>query len=198
MKDYQAIIDRYYPEGTRLRDIYMGHCRSVADLAVGIARRVGIDPEEAEAAAMLHDIGIFLTWAPSIECRGQEPYISHGVLGASLLRSLASEEGTAEAQAKWLEKMARVAERHTGAGITPSDIAIQHLPLDPQGCYMPQSRLERVVCYADKFFSKSGVRRMKSLQEVKASMERISPDTLSRFMELHREFGEAVWSDLQL
>ena len=32
--DYNKIIDKYYPEGSRLRDIYLRHCRSVADLAL--------------------------------------------------------------------------------------------------------------------------------------------------------------------
>ena len=82
--DYQHIIDKYYPEGTRLRDIYMRHCQSVAGLAsdIGGEKNLDIDPSEIEAAAMLHDIGIFLTDAPSIECRGTQPYILQGVLGA--------------------------------------------------------------------------------------------------------------------
>lgn len=68
---YQEIIDKYYPAGSPLRDIYMRHCRSVADLALEIAarRRLPLDPAEIEEAAMLHDIGIFLTDAPGIECR---------------------------------------------------------------------------------------------------------------------------------
>ena len=44
--DYQHIIDKYYPEGTRLRDIYMRHCQSVAGLASDIAeeKNLVIDP----------------------------------------------------------------------------------------------------------------------------------------------------------
>lgn len=176
--DWQSIIDRYYPEGTRLRDIYMRHCRSVADLAMEIAGRKGISATEAEAAAMLHDIGIFLTDAPSIECHGKEPYICHGILGGRLLRR----EGVAET-------MARVCERHTGAGITRDDILCQSLPLPPDGDYMPVTPLERLICYADKFYSKSGSMERKTFERVAASMERISPATLARFMTLHEEFG---------
>ena len=135
--DYQHIIDKYYPEGTRLRDIYMRHCQSVAGLASDIAeeKNLDIDPSEIEAAAMLHDIGIFLTDAPSIECRGTQPYILHGILGAKLLR----EEGMDES-------VARVAERHTGAGISREEIISQGLPLPPDGDYMPASGLERLIC----------------------------------------------------
>ena len=178
--DYQHIIDKYYPEGTRLRDIYMRHCQSVAGLASDIAeeKNLDIDPSEIEAAAMLHDIGIFLTDAPSIECRGTQPYILHGILGAKLLRG----EGMDES-------VARVAERHTGAGISREEIISQGLPLPPDGDYMPASGLERLICYADKFYSKSGSMQRKPLDKVIRSMEKISPATLSRFMNLHKEFG---------
>ncbi len=86
---WQEMIDRYYPEDGCLRDIYMAHCRSVADLALEINRRkeLGLDQAAVEEAAMLHDIGIFMCDAPGIECHGDEPYIRHGVLGAALLRS---------------------------------------------------------------------------------------------------------------
>ncbi len=101
------------------------------------------------------------------------------MLGAALLRS----DGLGE-------DCARVAERHTGAGLSREDIARQHLPLDPDGDYMPQSTLERLVCYADKFYSKSGDMQRKPLEKVIRSMQRLSPETLERFMVLHREFGE--------
>ncbi len=188
MMDYQAIIDRYYPEGSRLRDIYMRHCRSVAQLALELAEGSDLDMGEVEAAAMLHDIGIFLTNAPGIECRGNEPYIRHGVLGAELLRSLLI-PGMSDVEAEWIEKMARVAERHTGAGISREDIVSQHLPLDPEGEYMPESKLEKIVCYADKFFSKSGSPDRKSLEDVRASMGRISAATLRRFDRMTVEFS---------
>ena len=57
MIDYQRIIDKYYPAGSGLRDIYMRHCRAVADEALAIAERLGLplDRERIEAAAMLHD-----------------------------------------------------------------------------------------------------------------------------------------------
>ncbi len=175
----QAIIDKYYPAGTALRDIYIKHCRSVADKALEINRRLGlsIDEQELEDAAMLHDIGILFTDAKGIECHGTQPYICHGRLGAELLRS----EGVSES-------LARVAERHTGTGITREQIERLQLPLPP-GDYMPETLLEKVVCYADKFFSKNGDMKEKSLERVRASMLRHGEDTLERFEELHREFG---------
>ncbi len=158
--DPQPIIDKYYPEGTPLRDIYMRHGQSVADLALEIARERGlaVDREQVYTAAMLHDIGIFLCDAPGIHCHGSEPYIAHGPLGAALLRR----EGAPE----WA---ARVAERHTGAGI---------------GDMVPETLLERLICYADKFYSKSGSMERKTLAQVEASMERFGPENLARFRKL--------------
>ena len=116
MTDYRHIIDKYYPRGSALGVIYNSHCQAVADLACRIisARSLNIPPDEARAAAMLHDIGIYLCHAPSIECHGQAPYICHGTLGADLLRS----EGAPE-------EYARVAERHTGSGLTPNPLDIK-------------------------------------------------------------------------
>lgn len=162
--DYQAIIDKYYPEGTRLRDIYMRHALDVASLAEELRARhmPDLDPAQVRAAAMMHDIGIFLTSAPGIECCGTEPYILHGPLGAALLRR----EGAPE----W---MAAVAERHTGVGI---------------GDLIPRTPLEKLVCYADKFYSKSGTMQRKSLAEVERSMARFGPDNLAAFRRLHALF----------
>ncbi len=182
----QLIIDKYYPEGTRLRDIYISHCRSVADLAAEINERkhIGLNAELVESAAMLHDIGIFLTDADGICCYGKEPYIRHGILGAQLLR----ENGVDE-------QIAAVAERHTGAGITKQDIANMSLPL-PSYDYTPRNPLERLICYADKFYSKTKLEQKKSLEKIRASMLRFSPETLARFDALHEEFGVSGFSRL--
>lgn len=175
----QEIIDKYYPPGSLRRVIYLRHCESVAGLALEIAERQALDlnRDEVYEAAMLHDIGICMTDARDIGCEGTEPYITHGILGAGLLRK----EGMPEIYA-------RVAERHTGAGITHEDIVSQGLPL-PDGDYMPETKLERLVCYADKFYSKSGNMERKSPERVEASMARISESTLERYRALRREFS---------
>ena len=88
MKNFQEIIDKYYPVGSRRRDIYILHCRQVADMALEIShtKKLPLDDNTVETAAMLHDIGIFLTDAESIDCHGKEHYLMHGILGAELLR----------------------------------------------------------------------------------------------------------------
>ena len=179
MYDYQRIIDKYYPAGSPLRDIYMRHCRSVANLALDIARRKGLDlsPADIEAAAMLHDIGIVRTDAPGIHCHGSEPYLAHGRIGADLLRA----EGAPE-------EYARVAERHTGAGLTPEDVARMSPMLPPDRSYMPQTLLERLVCYADKFYSKSHLDRCKTLPQAEKTISRFGDEGLQRFLLWERMF----------
>ncbi|MCF0203458.1 MAG: HD domain-containing protein [Bacteroidaceae bacterium] len=147
------------------------HSRDVADKALGIAKshpEWQADLQFIEEAAMLHDIGIYLTDAPGIHCHGTEPYICHGILGARLLRK----EG--------LPRHARVAERHTGAGLTAEDITSQGLPL-PAKDFLPETIEERVICYADKFFSKSHPEREKTLESVLRSMAKFGEDSVERF-----------------
>lgn len=177
--DYQRIIDKYYPAGTDLRDIYLRHCRSVANeaLAINSRRALGLEPDKVEAAAMLHDIGIFATDAPGIECRGTEPYIRHGIIGRDLLLS---EDVDPE--------IAEVASRHTGAGLTAEEIVAARLPLPPVDL-CPHSLLERLICYADKFYSKSGDMKRKPLDRVRSSMGRFGEESLTRFDILHQLFG---------
>ena len=83
----QGLIDKYYPEANELRHILLTHSRSVADKALWIADRhpeLSLDRDFLYEAAMLHDIGIFLTDADGIYCFGDKPYICHGYLGADL------------------------------------------------------------------------------------------------------------------
>ncbi len=176
--NHNLLIDKYYPVGLPLRDIYFRHCRSVADFALSINQscRLCVDNEDVDAAAMLHDIGIFLTDAPGIECRGTNPYILHGILGAELLRR----EGAPESYAL-------VAERHTGAGLSVSDIRNQNLPL-PRRDFIPQSKLERLICFADKFYSKSGDMKRKSLETVRHSMQLHGAESYQRWLCLEKEF----------
>lgn len=180
---YPEIYDKYYPAGTHLRGILERHSRSVANLALEINSRLDapLDPTTVEDAAMLHDIGIFLTDAPGIHCHGTEPYLCHGILGADLLRKHNAPEC-----------FARVAERHTGAGISPDDIAEMNLPLPADRILMPETLLEKLICYADKFYSKSGDMKEKSLERVRESMARHSASTLTRFEELHSLFNSVA------
>ncbi len=182
MIDYRQIIDYFYPpdgDNPELRRIYLTHGRQVADLALTINNRrsLGLDPQQVEAAAMLHDLGIFRTSAPGIHCNGTEPYLRHGIIGAAILRHIGAPE-------EW----ARVAESHTGTGITKEDIIQQNMDL-PLADYCPETLLEKLICYADKFYSKSGTMSLKPLSKVRSSLARHGSDSLARFEELHKMFS---------
>lgn len=188
--DYQKIIDTYYSaeENPRLREILMVHSRNVAELAVKIADRhpeLSIDKTFAYEAAMLHDIGICMCDAQGIECYGSKPYICHGQMGAALLRQYAATHGIAE---EGMERYARVCERHTGSGLTAEEIAAQNLPL-PNIDLLPETLEEKLICYADKFFSKTRPEEFKSNERVVRSMVKFGRASMDRFTALHELFG---------
>ncbi len=177
--DPYALIRKYYPTDDDLRHTLVVHSQSVARKALDVADRhpeLGLDRTLLHDAALLHDIGIFLTDAPGIHCHGSAPYLLHGYLGAQLMRK----EG--------LPAIARVCERHTGAGLTADDIARQGLPLPP-GDYLPETPEEQVVCYADKFFSKSHLERERTAEQVVHSLERFGPEGVARFRAWAERFG---------
>lgn len=177
--NYQSIIDKYYADDNQLRHILLTHSRAVADFALRVADRhpeLHIDRQFVEEAAMLHDIGIFRCDAPGICCHGTEPYICHGRIGALLLR----EEG--------YPRHARVCERHTGAGLTLDDIVTQQLPL-PRQSFLPETIEERLICYADKFFSKTRLDREKTFEQAVGSLMKFGAAGVDRFLQWHQIFS---------
>lgn len=169
--DVYKIIDRYYQEGSELKDIYMTHARKVTELSLELAARhpeLCMDMDFIEEAAMLHDIGIFLTDAPRIFCYGKENYLCHGYLGAELLRSLG------------YERHARVCERHTGTGILKSQIEQNGWNL-PAKDFLPETLEEQLICFADKFYSKTKhLYTARTLEQVVESMQNISEESAEK------------------
>lgn len=160
--DPLTIIDKYYKKGTKLRDIYISHATDVTRKVLSIVQKhpeLAVDVHFVEEAAMLHDIGIFRTRAPEIACEGSYPYICHGYLGRELL--------TAEG----FPKHGLVCERHTGTGLSLETILSRNLPL-PHRDMRPQSLEEKIVCFADKFFSKSQLGKEKPVKKVRQSLSR--------------------------
>lgn len=176
--DPVSIIEKYYEPGSKAHWFFIRHARAVARKALEIARRAGsADTGFIEEAAMLHDIGMFLTRAPHIGCYGDRPYICHGYLGRELLEG----EG--------LLRHALVCERHVGVGLTEADIKEGALPL-PERDMTPQSIEERIICFADKFYSKdSNPSDEKPLAVVRASIARYGPDKLRVFEGWLETFG---------
>lgn len=189
--DFQTILDHYYPDDDDLRRLLLFHSRQVAERALATCRKhpeLGLDTQFVLEAAMLHDIGIRWCHAPSIFCRGDEHYLRHGYIGGQLLR----EEG--------FPLHARVCERHTGTGITQaptygnrlgdSPSAITHRPDDfilppdlvAQGFFVPETLEEQLVCYADKFFSKSHPSRVLTIEQAAHDLERFGHEGVEKFI----------------
>jgi len=173
------IIEKYYAPGTELYHVLVQHSEQVRDKALDIAfnhPELLLDVEFLREAAMLHDIGIFLCDAPRIHCHGEHQYIEHGYLGADLIRK----EG--------LEKHALVCERHTGVGISLEQIVNKNLPL-PERDMKPISLEEKLICYADKFFSKTELHSTHSLDRIRTMLGHYDPENIIIFDDWHKLFA---------
>jgi uncharacterized protein len=174
-------IEKYYRPGSTAFNMLVEHGKAVSEKALQTAWRVrhlGPDETFIGEAALLHDIAIFMTNEPGIGCYGHHEYICHGYLGRELLEG----EG--------LIRHALVCERHVGMGISVADIDHHHLRI-PRRDMRPVSLDEKIICYADKFFSKKvgALNAEKSLDEVRASIGRYGKDKLAVFEEMHLLFS---------
>lgn len=119
-------------------DAIVRHCRTVAKVTAILAeefRRQGkeIDSKAAVAGALLHDIG-----------RSRVQTVRHGLVGSEILEG----EGVDEA-------VVQIVRRHVGAGLSPEEAKTLGLPdLD----YIPRTREQVIVCFADKMVDADRVR----------------------------------------
>lgn len=180
MIDPLSIIDKYYIKDSKLYRTLITHGEMTAKKSVQIAKRLNLSSTQIEfiyEAAMLHDIGIIYTNAPGIDCFGDKHYIEHGYLGANLLRG------------EKLIKHALVAERHTGTGLTIKQIENQKLPL-PNYDMSPISIEEKIICYADKFFSKGkNLKVEKSFDQVVKQLAVHGEEGVEIFKKWHKIFN---------
>lgn len=180
LMDPFEIINKYYPEGSEAREILIIHSENVARKAMKIADKIGLDDDRIRfiyEATMLHDIGMYLTDAPEIGCHGSYPYICHGYLGHDLL----VREGFPE--------HAKVCERHTGTGISKREIKERHLPI-PFRSMKPKSVEEKIITYADKFFSKDKgkLETEKSVRRVREKLSKHGSEKVRKFNKWHARF----------
>ena len=169
MNPYE-IIAKYYTPESDLYNILVKHSEAVRDKALELAHRhpeLGLDLEFIAEAAMLHDIGILETDAPGIKCFGTHKYIEHGYLGAEMMRI----EG--------YPRHALVCERHTGTGLKLVDIITRDLPV-PHRELCPVTLEEQLICYADKFFSKTRLDSEDSLERVMQKMAKWGDESIEQ------------------
>lgn len=180
MTTARDIILSLYPDDTPLRRLLLVHSRLVALRALGVARRhpgLGLDRRLLYEGAMVHDVGICLCHAPGIHCHGRHPYLAHGPLGAVLVRRMGRPD------------LARICERHTGTGLTAALLRSRGVGLDLPSDLRPETLEEQVVCYADKFYSKSRPRAERTLDQTLRSLSGFGPETVETFLLWHRRFS---------
>ncbi|MFC1801711.1 HD domain-containing protein [Nanoarchaeota archaeon] len=165
------LLKKYAPNNSIFQRVYQ-HCKTVQKAALAIAQEIQkngkkVDLELIKIGSLLHDIGRFQV-PPK-----HEKSLQHGMLGGKILRK----EG--------LIKLARICERHIGAGITKEEIIKFKLPL-PKKDLLPKSIEEKIVNYADDLVFSD---RIATLSEVvkKYKKEVPSPKALKRMIDLHNE-----------
>lgn len=175
------IINKYYDPGSQAYKYFYTHVVKVTELSLKIAHHnphLSIDLNYVIQGAMLHDIGIIKTDAPEIGCHGKHPYIAHTYLGRELLES----EG--------LSEIAPICERHVGIGLSIKDIKDSGFEL-PLRDMKPITIEEKLICYADKFYSKSEkhLTVAKSPEKIRKKILKYGEDKLDDFECLVDLFG---------
>ena len=172
---YDTLIDIFYPEDNALRDLLIHHSRQVCEKALDICRRhpeLHLNISLVEAGAWVHDVGIRRCNAPGIGCFGDLPYLLHGIAGGEMLRNY---DGPLPGDFS-RQQLARFCERHTGTGLMRENFLQRKLPVPTildgdERALCPETEEERVVCYADKFFSKSHPERVRNVEQTARSLE---------------------------
>ena len=170
-------INRSLGKDTEVFAYYISHIKAVSEKAVEIATLNGIaNLQFITNASYLHDIGILFTNAPKIGCFGKYDYICHGYLGREFLEKSGFSE------------YALFCERHIGVGLTIDDIEKQNLPL-PKRDMVPITIEEKIVCVADKFFSKNEkyITKPKSVESILANLEKYGKQKPLIFLDLMKE-----------
>jgi len=139
----------------------------VSKIAVRLARRLkdkgyDVDMELVEIGAILHDIG-----------RSKTHNADHAAVGGNMVRQL----GIAES-------VARIVDRHIGAGIPEDEARALGLP---DGVYVPETLEEKIVCYADKLIA--GRREVDISVTIDDFAEKMGRDhpSIERLWSLHHE-----------
>lgn len=129
----------------------VAHCRKVSSIALSLADRFRdpIDRELVRRGGLFHDIG-----------RSRTHDIAHAIAGVEIGRSLG-----------FSEQLVTIIERHIGAGITAAEARRLGLP---EKDYVPLTREEQLVSYADNLIS--GEREMSYREALDRFARILGPD----------------------
>ena len=179
MSKVQNVILSHYDEDQKLYSYLMHHSQAVAKKAINIGQKIdeNVDIKFLKEAALLHDIGIYKTDLPELNCYGKQPYIRHGIIGKKILE----EEN--------LPEYGKVCERHIGVGISEKDILKQNLPL-PNRNMEPKTIEEKIITYADLFYSKNKnkLNKEQSIQEIEGKLSKLGSIKVNIFRKWLHQF----------
>lgn len=156
------IIKKYYKEDSDIYNLLVSHSRDVMLKSLRIATmhpELNADLKFLSEAAMIHDIGMNMTYVPRLECYGIMPYLCHGYIG----REIMEKEG--------YPKHGLVCERHVGVGLRKEDVVSMSLPLPLRDMY-PITIEEKIITFADCFFSKGHTGTERTLAETRKIVEK--------------------------
>jgi len=124
MRDVDMLIQAGCPADV------VAHCRKVSSMALSLADRLRepADRELVRLGGLFHDIG-----------RSRTHDIAHAIAGVEIGRALG-----------FSEQLLKIIERHIGAGITAAEARRLGLP---EQDYLPLTREEQLVSYADNLIS---------------------------------------------
>lgn len=181
MTDYISLIHKYFGDNKVAYGMYIVHVTLVTKKAIEIAERLDLSKESLrfiEEAGMLHDIGCCKVDFPEFNINGDLPYLCHITEGKKILEK----EG--------LPKHARVASTHTGVGIYADEIRRKKLPIEERD-YLPETIEERIISYADLFFSKDpdSLFAEKTSEQVRKSLEKFGEHQPNIFTAWNSEFA---------
>ncbi len=149
MIDKPFAINLLNKEGVSERTIR--HSIAVSELAVEIAAEISkkknliIDLNLVETGGLLHDLG-----------RSKTHGIAHGIVGAKILRNLTNDTNInlGSCDKIFIEKLARICERHVGAGIDKDEAMIIGIG---EMAYIPETIEEKIIAHADNLVDEDKV-----------------------------------------
>jgi len=171
------IATRHIP--ARLWKTFFVHSVLVTQFSLQIAEKLGLDDKTKkfiEEAAMLHDIGIGKVSMDTRDAQTKPPYILHGLFGEKILADLG------------YPLHAAVCRNHIGVGLSKEIILKNKFPL-PACDMLPSTLPEKIITYADLFFSKTDIYHKRSFAEVKSKISSYGKEQLDELQVLHKRFA---------
>lgn len=175
---------KYAPDKESL-DLVWSHSLIVAKIAEQVMKnhpKLDVDKDLVLTGCLLHDIGVYFVEPcnchPELRKGNEEPYVTHGVIGADIVR-----------REKFPEEVAKIIERHIGVGISKKQIIERNIPL-PHKDFVPETGEEKLVGYADNFHSKRP--KFNRYEEIKKRLAQYGEENVKKLEEMKEMFGVPV------